>query len=430
MKLVQESRDIVMVLDQDCRIIKINKEFSKILKCDETKAIGNRIYDYINVINNVKYDSLNEDLLSGEVVEIEIEIDNFKDKYKYSNLIGIPTYFRDKFFGAVVSIRDRTSDAIKEIEKSKSLEIALDNAEKYRKEKDEFYARMSHDMRTPLNAVISYSDFGMNEAENDETVKYFKQIKESSKYLLGLIDDVLNFIKLENGNIALNEQPVMYDELVKNVCTIIKARAALKGVELEVNSDDSTWQCQMFDELRIKQIYLNVLNNAVKYSNPNGKVIWNQKYVFDENDKPYFKNEIIDYGVGMTDDFIKIMFEPYTREQNELSSYEESSGLGLSIAKSLLDVLGGKIDCISKVGVGTKMIINIPAKELKTEDCFEKAKEKEKCSYKGSRVLIVEDNPINYNIGEKLLNDINIETENAIDGIVGVKMAKESNYDA
>jgi len=429
MKLVQESRDIVVVLDQNCRIIRVNKKFEDILGYNEEKVIGDKIANYIKVSDNPEYEELENKLILGEVFDIDLEIENLNKEYRYANLVGIPTYFRDKFFGAVVSIRDKTVDAIKEIQKSKRLEEALKSAERYRKEKDEFYAKMSHDMRTPLNAVISYSDFGINESKNEVTEKYFQQIKESSEHLLGLLNDVLAYNKNDSGDIVLNENPTSNKEIVENVYNVIKVRANLKDIEVELNLDENIWDCQMFDVLRIKQIYLNVLNNAIKYSKPKGKIIWNQEYLYDKNKKPYFKNEIIDNGIGISKEFMKKMFEPYTRENNDFVLNKEGSGLGLAITKNLINLVGGNINCVSEVGLGTKIIVVIPAKELDEERCKKKKKELN-YSFTCKRVLVFEDNNINYKIVKKILEGVGAKTENAGDGMVGISMLKENTYDA
>jgi len=296
--------------------------------------------------------------------------------------------------------------------------------------KSEFMARMSHDMRTPMNAIISISDFGMEESINSSDIDYFKQIKTSSLYLLGLLNDILETQKLESDEIELIDTVFNYSVLFNEIENIIKYKALRKHIEFITDFDNRYDMYNIFsDKKRLEQVIINIINNAVKYTKPFGKVVWKTRI------KKYQKSikithTISDNGVGMTEEFQSKMFDPFTQENNELSDNEFGTGLGLAIVKNIINLMGGSIKCKSKIGNGTKFTIIIEH-EISDEPIKDNANS---CKYysnilAGKKILVCEDNDINSKIILKILGKHDIITDLAENGKIGVEKTINNEYD-
>ena len=305
-------------------------------------------------------------------------------------------------------------------------------AEKANVAKSEFLARMSHDMRTPMNAVIAFSNFGIEEARDETDVKYFKQIKESSNYLMGLLNDVLDMQKIENGKIVLNRTVVNEEEFLNNIKGIVIPRAKEKNIEIVFKAAINSPGYSKIDVQRTTQIYINLLNNAIKYTPDGGKVRWESEY-YPNHGKPYFLVKIIDNGAGMSEEFQKTMYEPFTMENSNIENVDlGGSGLGLSITKNLIESIGGSITCKSKLYKGTIFTLKMPT-ELATKYDYEL--QQGKSHYSGSKdlsglkVLVCEDNVINQRVIDKILKTYEMKVDFAKNGYEGVMAAKTEEYD-
>ncbi|MBK5201100.1 MAG: response regulator [Spirochaetaceae bacterium] len=296
--------------------------------------------------------------------------------------------------------------------------------------KSKFLASMSHDMRTPLNGIIGISTFGIEESNNLLLTDYFSKIKISSLFLLTLLNDVLDMQSIELGKIKIKKNTIDIDKNLNEIVFMVQARADEKNINFNIIKDDHPKFVQT-DPIRFNQIIINLLSNAIKYTQKNGKVDFIIKYINDP--KPFFEFIIKDNGFGMSHEFQKHMFEQFSTELNQNSSTEGGTGLGLSIAKNLTELLGGTIECQSKLNKGTTFIIKLPLKELsKSENRLEIDKRKKQISKKlcGKKVLICEDNYLNIIIIEKILHRENITTIVAENGRIGIQKLKENKFDA
>jgi signal transduction histidine kinase/ActR/RegA family two-component response regulator len=307
-------------------------------------------------------------------------------------------------------------------------------AEKANAVKTDFLARMSHDMRTPLGAVIGLSDFGIEEKRNQTDVVYFQQIKDSSVYLLSLLNDILDMQKIEKGHIELTPKIAKPGRTCGKIEPIIRSRAEKKHITLIVERH-CTRACGYIkvDEERVQQILINILNNAVKYTPEGGTVTWKNEFSYDEKGRMMVTHIISDNGVGMSKEYQKHMFEPFSREHNALSQSEGSTGLGLAIVYNLVLNMGGTISCESELGKGTTITVTIPH-EIPTEaeiaEYSKTLQEKiETKNLQGLHVLLCEDNEINTEIAVKMLQTQNINVDTAKNGIEGIEKASENHYD-
>lgn len=296
--------------------------------------------------------------------------------------------------------------------------------------KSKFLASMSHDMRTPLNGIIGLSNFGIEESNNLILTDYFSKIKISSLFLLTLLNDVLDMQSIELGKIKIKKVSIDIDKNIEEIISMVKSRADEKNITLTIKKDNYPRFVQT-DPIRFNQILINLLSNAIKYTQKNGRVNFTINYI--NKELPYFEFIIQDNGFGMSEKFQEHMFEQFSVELNKNSSIEGGSGLGLTIAKNLTELLDGTIMCKSKLNVGSTFIVKLPlAKVDSLVDITICNKNKLDASSKllGKKILICEDNYLNIVIIEKLLHKENILTDTAENGKICIQKMKDSHYDA
>jgi len=349
--------------------------------------------------------------------------------------------FRSKensLFTVIYDVTDLASTERKKNEKLKNINKRLFVAQKEAnissKAKSEFLSKMSHDMRTPLGAIISLSSFGIEDSSNSKLFEYFKQIKENGDYLLSLVNDILDFQKIEIDSIVIEERICKFAETAQSIRRIVKQRALEKNIDFKCSFyKEIDSEFVILDKKRMKQVLVNILNNSIKYTKPGGKVYWDLVVKKDEKGNVIAVHTISDSGVGMSENFMKIMYEPFAKELNELSDKEGGTGLGLVISKKIIDAMDGKIECTSKIGKGTTFIITLPRRIPTQQQINDYKKNKNKTidynQLLGIKILVCEDVEINRVIIKRLLEQKGTIVELAKDGIEGVKLAKENHYD-
>jgi len=298
----------------------------------------------------------------------------------------------------------------------------------------EFMARMSHDMRTPMNAIIGMAEFGLEESQDTELKDYFNQIKLSSNYLMGLLNDILDMQKVENDEIVFNPEIVNRDEFINNIMITNKHRADDKNITfiLDYNACDS-YKYLIFDKMRNGEILNNIITNAIKYTAEGGTVKWKIQCDLVENKNIFLCKSIIsDNGVGISKDFQERMFDSFTREENEFSYTEGGTGLGLAIARNLIKLIGGNLKFESELGVGSTFYLDIPTK-IPTKEELESYHRNNNRSYKTKisckKILVCEDIDINFKIVKKILEKIDIEAVSAKNGLIGLEKFKSEDFD-
>jgi signal transduction histidine kinase/CheY-like chemotaxis protein len=316
-----------------------------------------------------------------------------------------------------------------EAQNQKELITALKEA---KSAQETFLSRMSHDMRTPMNAIIGLSGFGLTEPDRTKSEAYFKQIMNSARYLMGLLNDLLDMNKLESGKTVLYPEPVSSGQIFDDILTIIRPRAIIKNIELVTDFSHHIFSTIIIDKQRIEQVLINVLNNAVKYTPEHGRITWTVTDTADSSGS-YAVHVIEDNGVGMSQEFQKNLFKPFAQEHNLLSQSEGGSGLGLAIAKNLITLMGGTITCVSEKGKGSLFTITVPLKHAaEKETSADKTGSSSMPDHillEGKHALICEDNEINMMIEQKLLEDKGCTTESAENGSAAVGKARTGTYD-
>lgn len=327
---------------------------------------------------------------------------------------------------------DITAAHRQQLEQEESIRLARDVAEKASTEKSIFLSSMSHDLRTPLNAVLGFTDFAIKEDDSEKKDEYLAKINSSEKLLLELVNDTLDLSRIESGKMISDPEAVMTDDLVPSVVTSLIPSAELKGVELIEKHSNYKNRAVWADKFKINKIALNLLSNAIKFTPAGGKITVILDCKAAGNDKESYNFIIEDTGIGMSKEFMKRMYEPFAQEKRSESVKYPGTGLGLSIVKYYVDILGGTVEVESHLHKGTRWTVKIPVIRLQ-HGLSKKPQEEFSIDLQGKRILLCEDNYMNMEIAATLLKDKGIIVESAEDGAIAVKMFSKSElgyYDA
>lgn len=262
----------------------------------------------------------------------------------------------------VCLVRDIDSWKSQEVQSKQLLEEALKHANNASNAKTEFLSRMSHDIRTPLNAIIGMTTLAEIQLDNTKKVKEcLEKIDISGKFLLNLVNEVLDMNRIESGKIDLNEEQFTLAEMMGEVLSVIQPMAIRKKQQFVVLAQEIEHEVIIADKHRFSQIVINLASNAIKYTPNEGFVKINLKE--EPLSIPGYANYILiieDSGIGMTEEFISRIFEPFTRAEDSRVSKAQGTGLGMSIVKNIIDMMGGNISIESKIGIGSKFIVELP----------------------------------------------------------------------
>lgn len=314
--------------------------------------------------------------------------------------------------------------------KNKQLTVAKEQADRANAAKTSFLSRMSHDIRTPLNGIIGLLDIDEKHPDDEELIRTnHAKMRIAANHLLSLINDVLQMSKLESGEVVLSEEPIRIDNLVSDVMLLMGQRAAEAGVTIEYDteSDSNDVDTVYGSPLHLRQIFLNIYSNCVKYNKKGGSIRTLFECTERDSKTVAYRWTITDTGIGMSEEFLKHIFDPFTQENIDARSVYHGTGLGMSIVKSLLDKMNGSIDVSSELGVGSTFVITIPFKLAESEKLDTKVESfAEDLSLDGINVLLVEDNELNAEIAKTLLEDMGADITLALDGKQAVDMFSAS----
>ena len=312
---------------------------------------------------------------------------------------------------------------------SDMLERALEEAKIANAAKTSFLARISHDIRTPMNGIIGLIDINDKHADDIEfTSKNRKKAKVAANHLLSLINDVLQLSKLEDASIELAEIPFNMLSLLDDIFTITEMRAKENGILIRRNDADSIQKYPYLygSPLHIRQIYINLLGNSIKYNKKNGRIFCDLSAEQTDPEHILFKMVIEDTGIGMSQEFQKRLFDPFAREHEEITGKYEGTGLGLAIVKQLIDKMDGTIQVESKVDEGSRFIVKLPFR-IASEDEVKRTEEPEDVgNIQGKSILLVEDNELNMDISETILTDAGANVTKAVNGKLAVETFQTS----
>ncbi len=335
-----------------------------------------------------------------------------RDKKLYVNLITI----------------DNTATMENEMRQKALIEDALLRAESASKAKTRFLSNMSHDIRTPMNAIIGFTTLAMTHIDNKERVKgYLEKIAVSGDHLLSLINDVLDMSRIESGRMHLEETECNLPDVMHEIENMLTTEMQARDLKFHIYMEDVSGGQMICDRLRLNQILLNLLGNAMKFTKPGGRISVRvlEKTGKDE-DEAIYEFRVKDTGIGMSEEFQKRLFEPFERERSSTVSGIQGTGLGMTITKNIVEMMGGTISVISEKDVGTEFTVRLPVKKVSARQAealpgrkADNAPAAEK-SIKGKRILLVEDNDLNREIAGEILGGAGLLVEEAEDGSIAL----------
>ena len=349
----------------------------------------------------------------------------FREGYRWVNIRTLynPEVSRDE---VILCFRDVDEEKRRELQHTILLQDALDAARRSTKSKSEFFSRMSHDMRTPLNAVLGCSDLArrsLSEGDLAKTDQYLGQVSFAGRQLFALINDILELSRLEAGKNDLELRETDLRELFAGTAALFRVRAQEEGKQLEVELDLEDGAV-MADEKKVIQIVNNLLSNAVKYTN-RGDVIRFQAKQFSFERMSKYQIIVEDTGIGMTPEFLDHLFDPYSRETAFTSQSVSGTGLGMPIVKSLVQQMSGEISVESTLGKGTRFTVTLPfarADGEKKEPALPDAGTAAAFSWEGRRVLVAEDNDLNREIICAVLEEFGARVLSAENGAEALRL--------
>ncbi len=322
----------------------------------------------------------------------------------------------------------RKVEKLEVIEKANhELEEALDMANKANNAKTVFLNSMSHDIRTPMNAIIGFTDLlNDNLSDADKARNYITKIRSSSDYLLSLINNVLEMARIESGKTELDESDVSIKNL-DSVYWLFESQMKEKNIDFtwNVNVQHNNILC---DVVKLKEILMNIINNAYKYSLPGDSVTVNiDELPCDRDGYVKIRTMVSDTGIGMSEDFLEHIFEDFSREQTSTESGQFGTGLGMAIVKKIVDLMGGDIDVQSETGKGTTFTVTLTHRiSEEITDIGAVSKRNEDYSFEGKRILLAEDNDLNAEIAMTILTGAGMDVERAADGIQCIDMLEKA----
>ena len=320
----------------------------------------------------------------------------------------------------------RTFDRIQENEQ---LEAKLFAAEEASKAKTFFMSNMSHDIRTPLNAIIGYTTLANREDVTDEEKSaYIDKIDMASRQLLEIVNDVLDMSRIESGKFSLEPVSVDLESCIQEACDLVRTQLEAKNIKLSISSDIShKWV--MCDKVMMDRALMNLLCNAGKFTEENGSVSMTLTELDSNDVTGSYEIRIKDTGIGMSEEFAERLFIPFERERTSTVSRIQGTGLGLAITKSIVDMMGGNITVQTEKGKGTEFTITVGFPLAEPQDETRSAVSDD-ISFEGMRALLVEDNMINMEIAQMLLEQAGFLIETAENGKIALEMtaASEPGY--
>ena len=332
----------------------------------------------------------------------------------------------------LIANRDVTDEKMRELKQEEELREAKLKAESANKAKSTFLFNMSHDIRTPMNAIIGYAELASRHLiETEKLSRYLEKIQICGKELLSLLGNVLDLARIENNKVEMEYTVSNVHENFENCVTMFQQQAESKNQTLSL-TEQIMYPYVYMDAPHLSEVCFNIISNAIKYTNTGGTI--SCRVVQKACEKEDWCNMIItitDNGIGMSEEFQKHIFEDFERERNSTDSHIEGSGIGMGITKKLVELMDGTIEVKSKQGEGSSFTVTVPCRKALKEDTLAKRNSNlnNKNCLNGVRVLLVEDNEINTEIARELLEEEGCIVETADDGVACIDMMEKADAD-
>lgn len=424
-------------LEQDrCEDLSINKHtLQKIGTLNELKEYvisevinEKQISDVMQFFHPSNLKNYDPNKLTNMVIEV---INRTSKEENYLSMTFVPTEVEGSIVKCgLLVFNDVTDQKKKELQANIELEDAYNKSQSASKAKTSFLFNMSHDIRTPMNAILGFADLIEKHLDDKDKCKmYLQKLKSSSSFLLSLINNVLDMARIESGQTEIVESVWDVNNFVSDLVSVFESSIKEKNLKF-IKFMDIKHENVYCDATRLRQIYLNIISNAVKYTPNGGEIKLIIKEIeCDKEGYARFQTVVSDTGIGMSKEFLPHIFEEFSREKTTTESRVVGTGLGMPIVKTLVTLMHGTIEVESEQGVGTKFTVTLDHRiarkeEIKVEE--EEIKDKDIVSYKGKRILLAEDNELNTEIAVTILEEAGFIVEHAENGQVCVDMLKNA----
>ena len=389
--------------------------------------------DYLVPVMGMLFD-LNQEILDQATDEVNAMYDHVNDAIVttmvFSLIMLVSVVVMIAIYMVMINLKNRFEDQLRE-----TLNQATIEANQANEAKSAFLANMSHDIRTPVNAIVGLTTIASENIDDTLRVKQcLTRIATSSQHLLSLINNVLDMNKIESGKAVLSQEEFSLTELADEIDAIFRSQPDSKQRRKEVVLKDIDHDILIGDMMRLRQILLNLTSNALKYTNDGDLTRMVIREEPSSRDGYVFVTFVVeDTGIGMTKEFVERIFEPFERERNEVTTFTEGTGLGMAITKTLVELMGGTISVDSELGMGTKVTFEVefkiaPENSVRRDKAMREGKLASGFAGKGvqGNVLVVEDNDINMEIATQLLQSRGASVDGAVDGIEALTKVSES----
>ena len=424
-------------LEQDrCEDLSINKHTrQKIGTLNELKEYvisevinEKQISDAMQFFHPSNLKNYDPSKLTNMVIEV---INRTSKEENYLSMTFVPTEVEGSIVKCgLLVFNDVTDQKKKELQANIELEDAYNKSQSASKAKTSFLFNMSHDIRTPMNAILGFADLIEKHLdEKDKCKMYLQKLKSSSSFLLSLINNILDMARIESGQTEIVESVWDVNNFVSDLVSVFESSIKEKNLKF-IKFMDIKHENVYCDATRLRQIYLNIISNAVKYTPNGGEIKLIIKEIeCDKEGYARFQTIVSDTGIGMSKEFLPHIFEEFSREKTTTESRVVGTGLGMPIVKTLVTLMHGTIEVESEQGVGTKFTVTLDHRIARKEEIRveqEDIKDKDIVSYKGKRILLAEDNELNTEIAVTILEEAGFIVEHAENGQVCVDMIKNA----
>ena len=412
----------------DCFIVRSGQSMkyvnNKELHCVFLTKKANSCFG-VNRGNTVLVSILNKTLKSMQTSKLTGAVSMYEDSLKKvtladflkDNIIVVTITFVTIFAMILAIILRLLQKARKAEEKAKEAQIQAENANAA---KSNFLFNMSHDIRTPMNALLGYNQLMKNELTDPKLLHYQKKMEQSGNLLLSIINNVLDMARIESGKMELDENYAVVGNVWEEIIGVFASTAKKKGIQL-LCEQHVQHQHVMCDITKVKQIFVNLVSNAVKYTPSGGKVLLrSQEIPCDVEGFVLIKTEVIDNGIGMSKEYLPKLFDAFTRERNTTIGKVTGTGLGMPIVKELVEMMDGSIEVESELGQGTKFTVTLRHRIAdekyynQKSGIVENAREE---AFEGRHILLAEDNELNAEIAIAILEEMGLHVDRVEDGI-------------
>jgi PAS domain S-box-containing protein len=420
----------ILVEDENHAVVLVNRQFCNLFQIpvQPHEMIG------VNCL-----DSLQQSLALFKDAE-KVKNDIFSMMGKQEPLIGqevvlkdgrilerdyVPIIIENTFKGQLWSYTDVTQNR----QLQKSLVDTKNRAIASEKAKSAFLSNMSHEIRTPMNAIMGLAEQLSMTQLNEQQLYFVKNISDAAHGLLGIINDILDLSKIEAGKMNIEKEIVSLNDINKSVENILRPKAEEKGISFETDFDPTIDPNLFADEVRIRQVLINIVGNAIKFTN-SGSITLSSKLVEETNQTQRVLFTCEDSGIGISEEGLKHIFDDFYQEVNENNHRHTGSGLGLAITRTLVNLMGGQVWIESRKDVGTKVMIEIAFEMVGPDELMKNVVDFDDCGLiEGKKILVVDDNKLNRMLFAMMVKNMKGIPDEAENGLEAVQMINKNKYD-